>query len=422
MTDKDTSCIYFLPCKTMIFLRLYKIFSYLFFDNDYFTTFSTKYDVFFMKEDNNISKLPWYINGTAVLLGLILFFYVLEIGATILIPLTFAFVFSLFLYPICRKLESYRFPRGLAILFCLLIVVGFLYLVFLLVYENIVSFSADLPRMQERGQELVSVLQKFIEDTFKLTSEKQIEWLRQNLRSFANTGGKVLNGLLNGMTTFLAQIFLIPVYTFFILLYRHVFRGFLDRVFDIAHQEKVGLVLNQIQTVIQKYIVGLITVVSIIAVLNIIGLAAIGIKHAVFFGILAAFLTIIPYIGIFIGSMLPIFYALAMTDSLFYPLAVFIWFQVVQMLEGNVITPNIVGSQVSINPLVAMLALLIGGSIWGIAGMILFVPLTAMVKVVFDNVPDLAPFGFLLSEGEPKAKNPTPNSTWRKMMFWKKSK
>ncbi len=375
-----------------------------------------------MKENNNISRLPWYINATAVLFGLILFFYILEIGATILIPLTFAFVFSLFLYPICRKLESYGFPRGLAILFCLLIVGGLSYLVFLLVYGNIVSFSADLPRMQERGQELVSILQKFIEDTFKLTSEKQIDWLRQNVRSFADTGGQVLNGLLNGMTTFLAHILLIPVYIFFILLYRNVFRGFLDRAFKIAHQEKVGLVLNQIQTVIQRYTVGLITVISIVAVLNIVGLMAIGIKHAIFFGVFAAFLTIIPYIGIFIGSVLPIFYALAMTDSLFYPLVVFIWLQVVQILESNAITPNIVGSQVSINPLVAMLALLVGGSVWGIAGMILFVPLTAMVKVVFDNVPELAHFGFLLSEGEPKAKNPTPDSVWRKVMFWKKKK
>lgn len=373
-----------------------------------------------MNENNHF--LPWYMHATAVLLGLILFFYLLAIGNTILIPLTFAFVFSLFLYPLCKKLEQKKIPRGLAILICLLIVVGILYLVFLLIYENIVSFSADLPQMQERGLELISVVQKFIEDTFKLTSEKQIDWVKQNFRSFANTGGQVLNGVLNGMTTFLAQFFLIPVYTFFMLLYRHVFRGFLERAFDVAHHEKVGVIINQIQTVIQKYIVGLFTVVSIIAVLNIIGLMAIGVKHAVFFGVFAAFLTIIPYIGIFIGSTLPILYALAMTDSFFYPLAVLIWFQVVQMLEGNVITPNIVGSQVSINPLVAMLALLIGGSIWGIAGMILFVPLTAMIKVVFDNIPELAPVGFLLSEGERVTpQSPVnPNPFWKKLLFWKK--
>jgi predicted PurR-regulated permease PerM len=369
--------------------------------------------------ENPQLPLPWYMHATVVLLGLILFFFILSIGSTLLIPLAFAFVFSLFLYPLCRKLEQKGIPRGFAILICLLIVVGFVYLLGLLIYENIVSFSADLPQMQERGLELVSAVQKWVEHTFKLTSEKQIEWLKQNLRGFANAGGQVLNNVLNGMTTVLAQFFLIPVYTFFMLLYRHVFRGFLERAFDVAHHEKVGLIINQIQTVIQKYIVGLFTVVSIIAVLNVVGLMAIGVKHALFFGVFAAFLTIIPYVGIFIGSTLPILYALAMTDSFFYPVAVLIWFQIVQMLEGNVITPNIVGSQVSINPLVAMLALLIGGSVWGIAGMILFVPLTAMVKVIFDNIPELAPVGFLLSEGEPKPA-PLPNPFWKKLMFWKK--
>ncbi len=374
-----------------------------------------------MENEKAPMQLPLLANIVLVLIGLIAFFYILNIGAGILIPLVFSFVFSLFLYPLCRKLERYKIPRAFAILACLLLVIGVLSLVFWVIYENILSFSADLPKMQERGQELVTSLQKFIEKTFQLSSEGQIEWLRQNLRSFVNTGGQLLNGVINTTTTFLAQLFLIPVYTFFILLYRHVFKGFLDRVFDVEHHEKVGRILVQVETVIQKYIVGLITVVSIIAVLNIIGLIGIGIKHAVFFGVLAAFLTIIPYIGIFIGSLLPILYALAMTDSLFYPLAVLIWFQIVQVLEGNVITPNIVGSQVSINPLAAMLALLIGGSLWGIAGMIIFVPLTAMLKVILDNIPILAPYGFLLSEGEIEvSKKFKIKPVLRTLFFWRR--
>ncbi len=377
-----------------------------------------------MENEKAPMQLPLLANAVLVLIGLIAFFYILDIGAGILIPLVFSFVFSLFLYPFCRKLEKYKIPRTFAILACLLLVIVVLSLVFWIIYENVLSFSADLPKMQERGQELVTSLQKFIEKTFQLSSEGQIEWLRQNLRSFVNTGGQLLNGAINTTTTFLAQLFLIPVYTFFILLYRHVFKGFLNRVFDVEHHEKMGHILGQVETVIQKYIVGLITVVSIIAVLNIIGLISIGIRHAVFFGVLAAFLTIIPYIGIFIGSLLPILYALAMTDSLFYPLAVLIWFQIVQVLEGNVITPNIVGSQVSINPLVAMLALLIGGSLWGIAGMIIFVPLTAMLKVILDNIPILAPYGFLLSEGETKVSKfkIKPVLMFRNLFFWKRKR
>jgi predicted PurR-regulated permease PerM len=134
---------------------------------------------------------------------------------------------------------------------------------------------------------------------------------------------------------------------------------------------------------------------------------------------LAALLTVIPYIGVFIGSLLPILYALVMTDSFFYPIAVFIWFQLVQALEGNVITPNIVGSQVSLNPLIAILSLLIGASVWGVAGMVLFTPLTAILKVFLDNIPALAAYGYLMSEGERKIVVKPSKHRWIDR-FWRK--
>lgn len=120
------------------------------------------------------------------------------------------------------------------------------------------------------------------------------------------------------------------------------------------------------------------------------------IQHAVFFGVLAAVLTIIPYIGIFIGSLLPILFALVTKDSLWYPLGVALVFWFVQFLEGNFITPNIIGGRVSINPFAAILALFFGGMIWGPLGMILSIPVLAIIKVIFDVVKPLQPYGFLL--------------------------
>ena len=121
-----------------------------------------------------------------------------------------------------------------------------------------------------------------------------------------------------------------------------------------------------------------------------------GIQHAVFFGSLAAVLTIIPYIGILFGSLLPILFALVTKDSLWYPVGVALLFWGVQFLEGNFITPNIIGGKVSINPFAAIIALFLGGMIWGALGMILSLPVLAIVKVVCDIVPSLQPIGFLL--------------------------
>jgi len=180
------------------------------------------------------------------------------------------------------------------------------------------------------------------------------------------------------------------------LYYRSFFKEFLYRLAPRQQHDRLERILGQIQQVMQDYILGLFMVIVIVAFLNTLGLTVIGIRYAVFFGFLAALLTIIPYVGIFIGSLLPILYALVTTDSLFYPVAIAVVFWLVQVLEGNLITPNVVGNKVQLNPFAAILALLVGGAIWGPAGMILFIPFVAMLKVVFDAVDGLQPWGFVL--------------------------
>ena len=138
-----------------------------------------------------------------------------------------------------------------------------------------------------------------------------------------------------------------------------------------------------------------------VAVLNTIGLMVLGIENAIFFASLASVLAVIPYIGIAIGSILPMLMALVTKDSAWYAVGVVgvMWF--VQFLEGNFITPKIVGSKVSVNPLAAILALFIGAALWGAIGMVLAIPFTAILKVIFDNVDGFKPLGFLI--GEPPA-------------------
>src|SRR5690606_16822040 len=171
----------------------------------------------------------------------------------------------------------------------------------------------------------------------------------------------------------------------------------------------VNTILNNIYDVVQNYLVGLITVMGIVAVLNTIGLIVMGISYAWFFGILAALLMLIPYIGIAIGSILPALFAIATKDSAWYAIGVIIWFQVVQFLEANLITPNIVGSKVSINPLMSIVGLLLGGMLFGLAGLILALPLIAITKVILDSIPSLSHFGFLIGEPDKGLLKPQTN-------------
>jgi predicted PurR-regulated permease PerM len=158
----------------------------------------------------------------------------------------------------------------------------------------------------------------------------------------------------------------------------------------------VGITLHKIERVVRSYILGMFIVILIVAVLNSLGLMLLGIQHAIFFGVLAAILIVIPYVGIIVGSLLPILFALVTKDSLWYPVGVLGLFWGVQVLEGNFITPNIVGNKVSINPFAAILALFFSGIVWGIPGMVLSIPLLAIFKVICDAVKPLQSIGFLL--------------------------
>ena len=153
-----------------------------------------------------------------------------------------------------------------------------------------------------------------------------------------------------------------------------------------------------IEGVIQGYISGLTLVTLIIASLNTIGLLALGIDYAIFFGMLSGVLTIIPYVGIILGALFPVLMALITKDSIWYTVGVVIVFAVVQFLEGNFITPRITGSKVSINALAAIVALLIGGKILGIAGMILAVPGIGVLKILLAHTRHLKPFVILLED------------------------
>jgi predicted PurR-regulated permease PerM len=208
-------------------------------------------------------------------------------------------------------------------------------------------------------------------------------------------------------TNTFADLGLMPVFIFFFLYYRTFFKQFLNKLFIRTPNRNITEIMYKIQTVVKNYILGLLLVMAIIAALNTIGLLILDIEYAFFFGALAALLNIIPYLGIIIGSVLPILMALLTKDSIWYAVGVAGVFTVVQLLEGNFITPNIVGSKVSVNPLAAIIALIIGGILWGPSGMILSIPFTAIFKVILDNIEPLEPFGFLLGEPPvPADKNP----------------
>jgi len=350
--------------------------------------------------------LPASVTTACVLVSLVILVYGLHLLQSTLVPLVFSVLLAMILYPINWRLERWRVPRMVAILVSLILVITVVYGLFYLVSVQLATFTAEAPKLLERGNSLLDDLQRFAEERLNLSRTRQVSEARRYLNDLIRQGGSIVTSTLLATTNTLSTISLIPLYVFFMLLYRDFFRSFLYRVFRGTRRHKLDIVFGRIYNVVKDYLVGLALVILIVGVLNMVGLFILGVDYAVFFGFFGAFLILIPYVGILIGSLLPALFTLLTHENPLVALGVIGVFTFVQVLEGNFITPYIVGSKVSINPLAAIIVLLLWGQLWGLAGLVLALPLTAILKVIFDAVDSLKPYGFLLGEAEHVRKEP----------------
>jgi predicted PurR-regulated permease PerM len=341
---------------------------------------------------------PLYFQLTIKLLlaGLIIAFLIL--AQNILIPLTISVFFTFLLMPVSKKLEQWKIPKAMSILISIILAFIIVAVMFYFFIDQILSFANDWPTLQKTLDVKWENLQEFVSETFHISRIEQKAWLSTKIKENASTGGVLILGFFSATTSFLASFALIPIYIFFLTLYQDKFKEFIRLVTKDDKNEHVLLIVKKVSQVSQKYVMGIFLDVLILSVLNSTGFLILGLPHAILFGVLASLLNIIPYIGVLIGSTLPILMALLTKDSMSYAVAAGAICVVVQFLDNNFITPYVVGSSVSINPLTATIVLIASSLIWGVSGMVLCLPLTGMAKVVCDNIESLKPYGYLLGE------------------------
>ena len=343
-------------------------------------------------------KLPKYLKFILALLGIVLLIGLLQTLKSVLVPLAFALLFALLLLPLTKDLEHLRVPRPLAILTCIVLVVVILGGVIWFLSIQLVSLTSELDTIGKNIGDLLDKVQVFLYDKFGIEPSNRADLVRNAIGSLQDITTTFLGSTISITTGALSMLVLVPIFVFCFLYYRDHLEQFLFKFVAKDRRSSMVQTVMNIQQVVQSYISGLMIVIFIVALLNSAGLMILGVKYAIFFGVFASILTIIPYIGILIGATLPALLTLATTGHLIDAILVIGVFVFVQFLEGNFITPYVVGSKVSINPFAAIVGLLIGGEIWGATGMILSIPIIAMLKVVFDVYPPLTPFGFLLAD------------------------
>lgn len=340
---------------------------------------------------NNLLK--WLL--VVLLLSTLLYF-----GALLFIPILFGLLIAFVMYPLCIWLEHHGTRKYLAITICMAIVLALFFGLIYLLGWQVQLFKQEIPEISQKLKIALLQLQNSLEHDFKFTARMQDEWVH----NFAlNSGDKIMaiiNQTFSATVDTLFMAFISPVYAILFLYHRSIFVKALILLLGIQNEEKIRKVLQQVVFTYANFVRGMIMVYLIVGILNTIGLSVLGIKHALLFGMLTAIMTIIPYVGIILSALLPVCIAFITKDSIWYPVGVIAVFVFVQYLEGNIIFPKIVGQQLELSTWATLVAIIAGGIIWGVAGMILFIPLLAILKIVAQNISNWQPLYVLLNRNE----------------------
>jgi predicted PurR-regulated permease PerM len=339
---------------------------------------------------------PLYAKACITLLLLLLIGAIVFVGKDIIVPFAFSVLIAVLLLPITNFLESKKIGRVLAIMISLVISILFCIAIVYFLASQIAHFTQDLPALKKHIGIHFTAAQNWLTLHFNISKIQQaslVDNAADNLKNSGLIGDTVLS-----VTQLVSVLVLIPVYVFLLLYYRDMMYNFFLRLFDSEHSPRVKEVLQESRYIVQGYMIGLIVEMGIVAAINTTGFLVLGISYAIFLGVLAAILNMIPYIGMLIASVFCAIITLSTSNQLTDVIGVIVVLIVVQFIDNNVIMPKVVSSKVKINALITILGVLIGGALAGVSGMFLSIPTIAILKVIFDRVEGLQAWGILLGD------------------------
>ncbi|MES2828777.1 MAG: AI-2E family transporter [Bacteroidota bacterium] len=346
------------------------------------------------------TSIPFYAKLALVLFSIVCLGYLAILGQTLLAPMLTSFLLALLLLPMANFLErKYHFKRSMASLVSVIVMIAVISAIMYFLVNQLTDLWQDWPLLKKQAETSFHEVQLWISRTFHVNTAKQIKYLQDSAASALATSATVLGATLLTLSSTLLFLSFLLLFTFFILNYRKTLFTFLTSVFAEEHTEKVGDIVQRIQYIIKKYITGLFFQMVIVTAMMMFVLWILGVKYAVLLGLIAGIFNIIPYIGIFSALLISALITFA-TAGAAKALLVIAAFAGVHAIDGNVLMPLVVGSKVKINALFAFIGIVVGEMIWGISGMFLCIPYLAMLKIIFDRVDQLKPWGILLGGDE----------------------
>ncbi len=343
------------------------------------------------------NALPFYAKTTFILLLLCLIGLLVYYLNGILFPVYFGLLLAMVLMPLIMRLNKMGIPNVVSIIISLFLATAVVITIIYVLVTQVASFMKDWPQLQQNFEIYLVNTNRWLVDHFHVKPD----FLNQQIASLSGQSGAIVTTTLFSLTDILNNVVLIPLYTFLILYYRKLLMKFLLDLCEVDHAARIFEVVDASKLVIGSYIFGLVIEMIVVTLLNTAGLWFVGAKYILLIAVMAAILNLIPYIGMIIASVVGVLITMSYTQDISIPIGIVVVLVVVQILDNNFIFPAIVGGKVKLNSLFSVVAVLLGGMLGGISGMFLSIPTLAIMKVTFDKIPHLQPWGMVLGDDIP---------------------
>lgn len=311
-----------------------------------------------------------------------------------IIPLCIGGILATLFLPFCNWMQSKKFPKGLAVFICFLSLLLIITSLFSLLGWKLSELLNDITLMKQKSLELGNHIQKYVFDHLNITAEEQFTILKNEQPSYSN----IFQIIFGSIASIFATLILVLVYFVFLLYYRNHIKNFLLKLAKPSKQEEMKQIIYSATKVSQQYLLGLCKMIVLLWIMYAIGFSIIGVENAIFFAILCGLLEIVPYVGNITGTIVTVLVSTIHGGDPTLIGGIIVVYGIVQLIQGWLLEPLILGPQVKINPLFTIIVLVIGQLLWGIPGIILAIPLTAIFKIICDHIESLKPYGFLIGE------------------------
>jgi predicted PurR-regulated permease PerM len=311
-----------------------------------------------------------------------------------LMPLFIGGILATLFLPFCNWLEKNKLSKGLAVFISFLGLLAIVTLIISLLGYKVSELITDITSIKQKSISIGIKIQDYIFNHLNISIEEQFKIIKNEQPSYAN----MMQTILSSVTYVVTSLILVLVYFVFLLYYRNHIKNFILKLTSVSQRPNMEVMIHDAALISQQYLLGLSKMIVLLWIMYGIGFSVIGVENAIFFAILCGLLEIIPFVGNITGTILTVVVTAIHGASLSLLGGIVITYVIVQFIQGWILEPLILGPQVKINSLFTIVALVLGELIWGIPGIILAIPITAMLKIVCDQVETLKPYGFLIGE------------------------